>query len=151
MLRKTAVRHCHSAWSACSTASLQDGQDQVVPGLYAAGEAACVSVHGANRLGANSLVDLCISAPYIGFANSHCSWTLLSSAAHVPTTSKKTSTLASHTKRWLTMPACNRLRISTKSARPTDLSTPLKSAWICRRLCRATPPSSGRKNRSTRV
>ena len=28
-----------------------------VPGLYAAGEAACVSVHGGNRLGANSLLD----------------------------------------------------------------------------------------------
>ena len=36
------------------------GQDVVVPGLYAAGEAACVSVHGANRLGANSLLDLVI-------------------------------------------------------------------------------------------
>lgn len=36
------------------------GQDQVVPGLYAAGECACVSVHGANRLGANSLLDLIV-------------------------------------------------------------------------------------------
>jgi len=36
------------------------GKDIVVPGLYAAGEAACVSVHGANRLGANSLLDLVI-------------------------------------------------------------------------------------------
>ena len=34
--------------------------DAVVPGLYAAGEAACVSVHGANRLGSNSLLDLVI-------------------------------------------------------------------------------------------
>ena len=32
----------------------------VVPGLYAAGEAACASVHGANRLGANSLLDLVV-------------------------------------------------------------------------------------------
>lgn len=37
-----------------------DGQDQVVPGLYACGEAACASVHGANRLGANSLLDLVV-------------------------------------------------------------------------------------------
>lgn len=36
------------------------GKDQVVPGLYACGEAACVSVHGANRLGANSLLDLVV-------------------------------------------------------------------------------------------
>ncbi|MFN3748800.1 MAG: succinate dehydrogenase flavoprotein subunit [Sphingorhabdus sp.] len=32
----------------------------VVPGLYAVGEAACVSVHGANRLGSNSLIDLVV-------------------------------------------------------------------------------------------
>lgn len=37
-----------------------DGKDTVVPGLYACGEAACVSVHGANRLGANSLLDLVV-------------------------------------------------------------------------------------------
>lgn len=38
----------------------KEGKDQVVPGLYAAGEAACVSVHGANRLGANSLLDIVV-------------------------------------------------------------------------------------------
>ncbi|KAK7485634.1 hypothetical protein BaRGS_00023083 [Batillaria attramentaria] len=37
-----------------------DGGDKVVPGLYAAGESACASVHGANRLGANSLLDLVV-------------------------------------------------------------------------------------------
>jgi succinate dehydrogenase (ubiquinone) flavoprotein subunit len=37
-----------------------NGDDKVVPGLYACGEAACVSVHGANRLGANSLLDLIV-------------------------------------------------------------------------------------------
>lgn len=36
------------------------GKDTIVPGLYAAGEAACSSVHGANRLGANSLLDLVV-------------------------------------------------------------------------------------------
>ncbi len=41
--------------------TLKDGDpDHVVPGLMAAGEAACVSVHGANRLGSNSLLDLVI-------------------------------------------------------------------------------------------
>jgi len=34
--------------------------DHVVPGLFAAGEAACASVHGANRLGANSLLDIVV-------------------------------------------------------------------------------------------
>ncbi|EIW71776.1 hypothetical protein TREMEDRAFT_38067 [Tremella mesenterica DSM 1558] len=38
----------------------EKGKDKVVPGLYAAGEAACVSVHGANRLGANSLLDIVV-------------------------------------------------------------------------------------------
>jgi len=37
-----------------------DGKDQIIPGLLAAGEVACASVHGANRLGANSLLDLVI-------------------------------------------------------------------------------------------
>jgi succinate dehydrogenase / fumarate reductase flavoprotein subunit len=40
---------------------LKDGNpDSVVPGLFAVGEAACVSVHGANRLGSNSLIDLVV-------------------------------------------------------------------------------------------
>ena len=38
----------------------RNGKDEVIPGLYAAGEAACASVHGANRLGANSLLDLVV-------------------------------------------------------------------------------------------
>jgi len=37
-----------------------DGSDTVVPGLMAVGEAACVSVHGANRLGSNSLLDIVV-------------------------------------------------------------------------------------------
>jgi succinate dehydrogenase / fumarate reductase flavoprotein subunit len=37
-----------------------DRDNKVLPGLYAAGECACVSVHGANRLGTNSLVDLVV-------------------------------------------------------------------------------------------
>jgi len=39
---------------------VQDEKGTVVPGLFAAGECACVSVHGANRLGTNSLVDLLV-------------------------------------------------------------------------------------------
>jgi succinate dehydrogenase / fumarate reductase flavoprotein subunit len=37
-----------------------DDQDQTIAGLYAAGECACVSVHGANRLGCNSLLDVLV-------------------------------------------------------------------------------------------
>ncbi len=43
-----------------------DPQNTVLPGLYAAGECACVSVHGANRLGTNSLVDLVVFGKYAG-------------------------------------------------------------------------------------
>ena len=39
---------------------LQDETGKTIPGLYSAGESACVSVHGANRLGTNSLVDLVV-------------------------------------------------------------------------------------------
>ena len=42
------------------TEVLADARGSVVPGLFAAGEVACVSVHGANRLGTNSLVDLLV-------------------------------------------------------------------------------------------
>ncbi len=42
------------------TRVIRDEHDTVVEGLFAAGEAACVSVHGANRLGTNSLVDLLV-------------------------------------------------------------------------------------------
>ncbi|MEZ5492057.1 MAG: succinate dehydrogenase flavoprotein subunit [Gammaproteobacteria bacterium] len=37
-----------------------NGQDHLIPGLFAVGEVACVSVHGANRLGGNSLLDLVV-------------------------------------------------------------------------------------------
>jgi succinate dehydrogenase / fumarate reductase flavoprotein subunit len=42
--------------------------DSVVPGLYAAGECACVSVHGANRLGTNSLLDINVFGRRAGLA-----------------------------------------------------------------------------------
>ncbi|OPX55995.1 succinate dehydrogenase subunit A [Oceanospirillum multiglobuliferum] len=38
----------------------ENGNDQIINGLYAVGEVACVSVHGANRLGGNSLLDLVV-------------------------------------------------------------------------------------------
>ncbi len=45
---------------------LQNAAGQVLPGLYAVGECACVSVHGANRLGTNSLVDLVVFGKHAG-------------------------------------------------------------------------------------
>jgi succinate dehydrogenase / fumarate reductase flavoprotein subunit len=47
--------------------TLRDGNpDAVVPGLFAVGEAACVSIHGANRLGSNSLIDLVVFGRAVG-------------------------------------------------------------------------------------
>ncbi len=43
-----------------------DEKDTLVPGLYAAGEVACVSVHGANRLGTNSLLDIIVFGKQAG-------------------------------------------------------------------------------------
>ncbi len=43
-----------------------DSKNTVFPGLYAAGECACVSVHGGNRLGTNSLLDLVVFGKYAG-------------------------------------------------------------------------------------
>jgi len=52
--------------------TLKDGNpDTIVPGLFAIGEAACVSVHGANRLGSNSLVDLVVFGKSAGERAAH--------------------------------------------------------------------------------
>ena len=51
-----------------ATRVIRDPAGTVVPGLFAAGEVACVSVHGANRLGTNSLVDLLVFGRRAGIA-----------------------------------------------------------------------------------
>jgi succinate dehydrogenase / fumarate reductase flavoprotein subunit len=58
--------------------TIGDGTERIVPGLMAIGEAACVSVHGANRLGSNSLLDLVV---FGRAAASHCARTLRAGAA----------------------------------------------------------------------
>lgn len=45
----------------------KEGKDRIISGLYAIGECACVSVHGANRLGGNSLLDLIVFGRAVGF------------------------------------------------------------------------------------
>ena len=59
----------------------KDGADpnKAVQGLYAIGEAACVSVHGANRLGSNSLLDLVVFGRAVA---NRCAETIKSGAAH---------------------------------------------------------------------
>ena len=58
-----------------------DDAESVVPGLMAVGEAACVSVHGANRLGSNSLLDLVV---FGRAAAKHCVETMTPGARHRP-------------------------------------------------------------------
>jgi succinate dehydrogenase / fumarate reductase, flavoprotein subunit len=59
---------------------LKDGNpDAVIPGLYAIGEAACVSVHGANRLGSNSLLDLVVFGRAVA---NRCAETIRPGASH---------------------------------------------------------------------
>ncbi|MEM1040009.1 MAG: succinate dehydrogenase flavoprotein subunit [Pseudomonadota bacterium] len=55
--------------------------DHVVPGLMAVGEAACVSVHGANRLGSNSLIDLVVFGRAAGM---RCAETVQAGSGHAP-------------------------------------------------------------------
>jgi succinate dehydrogenase flavoprotein subunit len=62
--------------------TLKNGNpESVVPGLMAVGEAACVSVHGANRLGSNSLLDLVVFGRE---AARHCAATLKPGTQHRP-------------------------------------------------------------------
>jgi succinate dehydrogenase / fumarate reductase, flavoprotein subunit len=62
--------------------TLKDGNpDSVVPGLMAIGEAACVSVHGANRLGSNSLLDLIV---FGRAAAKRCAETIKPGQTHKP-------------------------------------------------------------------
>jgi succinate dehydrogenase / fumarate reductase flavoprotein subunit len=66
-----------------------DGKDPdaVVPGLMAIGEAACVSVHGANRLGSNSLLDIVV---FGRAAAIHCAATITPGDGHRPLTNGAT-------------------------------------------------------------
>jgi succinate dehydrogenase / fumarate reductase flavoprotein subunit len=80
--------------------------DAVVPGLYAIGEAACVSVHGANRLGSNSLLDLVVFGRAVA---NRCAETIKPGAAHKPLPA---------------MPATRRWPTSTSCATPTAARRP---------------------------
>jgi succinate dehydrogenase / fumarate reductase flavoprotein subunit len=71
--------------------TLADGNpDTVVPGLFAVGEAACVSVHGANRLGSNSLIDLVV----FGRATAHRVAEIIKPGTAVPPAPKAADDMA---------------------------------------------------------
>ena len=108
--------------------SARDGADVVVPGLMAVGEAACVSVHGANRLGSNSLLDLVVFGRE---AARHCAEVVKPGAPHRP--------LAAELRGGRARSA------STLCATPRARGAPPISAWTCSASCRATPRCSARR------
>jgi succinate dehydrogenase / fumarate reductase flavoprotein subunit len=74
--------------------NIKDGNpDAVVPGLMSIGEAACVSVHGANRLGSNSLLDLVV---FGRAAAKRCAATIKPGMSHAPLGKDATDGLLSH-------------------------------------------------------
>ena len=98
--------------------------NRIVPGLMAVGEAGCASVHGANRLGSNSLIDLVV----FGRAAAIRAGEVVDAKRRQPTLNRPAST-----KRLIALTAC----ATQMATRP-----PPTCAWRCRRPCRPTPPSS---------
>jgi succinate dehydrogenase / fumarate reductase flavoprotein subunit len=96
----------------------KDGNsDSIVAGLMAVGEAACVSVHGANRLGSNSLLDLVVFGRE---AARRCAEIVKTGVSHMQ--------LILQSRGW------------TGCARRTDRGRQLKFASRCRRRCNSMPP-----------
>ena len=91
--------------------------DSIVPGLMALGEAACVSVHGANRLGSNSLIDLVVFGRAAGDARRRDRRSPASSTPNCPRTAP-----------------ISRCRGSTASATPTAAPRPPNCALDMQRI-----------------
>jgi succinate dehydrogenase / fumarate reductase flavoprotein subunit len=78
-------------------APVQHGPEEPVPGLYAAGECACVSVHGANRLGGNSVLDILV---FGRAAANHIVDYLGENRYHKPFPTDRTDTALARLARW---------------------------------------------------
>ncbi|MCB1694028.1 MAG: FAD-binding protein, partial [Pseudomonadales bacterium] len=78
------------------------GQDEIIPGLYAVGEVACVSVHGANRLGGNSLLDLVVFGRSAGL---HITEELASGVTNKAASESDIDAAMSRLNRWNDSPA----------------------------------------------
>ncbi len=116
----------------------KDGNpDTIVPGLMALGEAGCVSVHGANRLGSNSLIDLVV---FGRAAALRCAELIDANEKHAELPKDSADLPLS--------------RASTGSVTPTARLRPPNCVCTCRRSCRATarfsvPARCWRKARSS--
>ena len=115
--------------------TLKDGNpDAVVPGLFAVGEAACVSVHGANRLGSNSLIDLVV----FGRATAHRIGEIAEARHGAPAAAQGFGRHGARPPRWLP-PFEGRLAAPPRCASP------------CRRPCSRTPLCSAPRKSSTKA
>ena len=74
-----------------------DGSESIVPGLFACGEIACVSVHGANRLGGNSLLDLVVFGRATGL---HLGEALAATSEYRAASDSDLQAALSRTQRW---------------------------------------------------
>ena len=111
--------------------------DRVVPGLMAVGEAGCVSVHGANRLGSNSLIDLVV----FGRAAA------ISAAAEMVTTgARRMPTLPTDVGRPVAVARFDRLRHANGKTPTADAAR-----RRCRRRCRRTRRVPHRRGRWRRA
>ena len=115
--------------------TLKDGNpDTPVQGLMAVGEAACVSVHGANRLGSNSLIDLVVFGKAAGMQCGQVA------RRHIRTPSTCPR-----------MPATRRWPASTSIATPRAARRPRSCGSRCRRRCRTMRPCSAPAKRWPRA
>ena len=122
-----------------------DDPDAVVPGLFAIGEAGCVSVHGANRLGSNSLLDLVV----FGRAAAHrCAEIIQPGAAHkdLPASALDKALARFDKLRHAdgdTPTADIRIEHAEDHAEPTPRSSAPRKPWrkAARRSARSTPRS----------
>ncbi len=78
-------------------APMHTGPEEAVPGLYAVGECACVSVHGANRLGGNSLLDIIVFGRAAG---NHMLEYLKENRYHRPTAQESVDRALARLTRW---------------------------------------------------
>ncbi|MCY3626895.1 MAG: succinate dehydrogenase flavoprotein subunit [Gammaproteobacteria bacterium] len=97
-----------------SAVTQDNGNDRVIDGLYAVGEVACVSVHGANRLGGNSLLDLVVFGRAAGLRIAEV---LAQGVSPRPATTSDLEIALNRMNRWDT---------STDGEHPADLKTELQ-------------------------
>ena len=124
--------------------NVKNGEDSVVDGLYAAGEAACVSVHGANRLGANSLLDIVVfvSPTDPELQTQHKLFTHTHRAEQPHSTYPPTTLHRHHTPQPQTTSASTPSAKSAPSSTPRATPPPPPYAIACNPPCNPPPPSS---------